>query len=548
MRALNLACCFLVVSSGYNEGMTNWRHLILSIGLIIAMLAPVRAETWPQHVDGELVTDVSGKLPAAYLGRIEAKLRAYPFHVETVYLPDTKSLNLGLYAAKLADHWHLPPDSMLVVVALDRRKIGVHAGKALKAKLKQGVQDKEVTLPTPKPAAKSTAKPRPASAKPAQATPSPEIPLDLTSATSHLELVGAAIDNVTDAIKAEAKSGSKPSAKPSGDDDDILSGGPVGRPEPGERRGLSSSEVEINPSDWMWIVWLLAGVGLFAGVWFGQRFLRTWSKTNTLVNRFSQQGQIVYEQLEQVYESLESVMPDFHGYLGETETKLQLFVKSISRLQVEYEAIFDAYDEEIKQLGGRETRSDAIDFFRDLEAKLEEGRQLHEQALTVLANLKDVRAANQQLCAQADDRRQAFSKEISEIRKNVPALKLTKIQQGYQQALNELQQMEKRNDRDPLGVEKKLKDWRKQLSKMEQETRTLPMLWHQFSDDLKDRIGGLRQRLKTKDGASNQVQSLAEIERLHKTLLQAIEQGDLSTLNRFNEIFTRKLQQLEAEI
>lgn len=518
--------------------MIKWRQLLLSIGLWLAVLAWAQAEILPPHAPNAVVTDVSGHLPADYLARMRAQLEAYPFRVEVVYLPQTRQLNLGLYAAKLAANWRMPDDSMLVVVALDRRKIGIHAGKALRAKLRQGVQDKELPLPSakPSPTRQPGASPRPA------ASAQPELPLDLGSATSHLELVGTAIDNVTDALKADT--GKAPSASPS---DDVLDDlGSLSAPE--SRRSSPASEVVLNPRDWMWIAWLLAGAALIAGAWFSQRFLRSWRKTSDLVNKFSQQGQVVYEQLEQVYESLESVMPDFHGYLGETQTKLQLFVKSIHRLQEDYEAIFDAYDEEIKELGGRETRAGAIDFFRDLEAKLEEGRQLHEQALTVLGNLKDVRASNQQLCAQSNERRQAFSQEISALRKELPALKLTRVQQAYQQALNELQAMERQNDRDPLGVEKKLRDWRKNLGKMEQETRTLPMLWHQFDDSLKQRIAGLRQRLKNKDGASHQMQSLLEIERLHKTLQQAIEQGDLGTLNRFNEIFTRKLQQLEAEV
>lgn len=524
--------------------MNIWRHLIFYIGLSLALLAPIQAETLPKHVEGEVITDVSGQLPEAYQARMASRLRGYPFHVEAVYLPRTKNLNLGIYAAKLHAQWHMPPDSMLVVVALDRRKIGIHAGKALKAKLKQDAQDKEINLATPSPRASTQASARPgASAKPV-ATPQP---LDLTSATSHLELVGEAIDEVSQALKQEADPAARPSAQPSGEDPLFSSDGMGTQPEHSHSGG-SGSEVSLDPADWLWLLWLLGLALLGVGGWFGFGFWRRWHKTQDLINRFSQEGLAVYEQLEQVYESLEAVMPDFHGYLGDTQGKLQLFVKSMHHLQEEYEAIFDAYDEEVKQLGVRDTRADAIDFFRDLESKLEEGKQLHEQALNVLTNLKDVKASNQQLFAHADDRRQAFSQEISEIRKNNPALKLGKIQLGYQQALNELQRMEKQNERDPLGVEKKLKDWRKQLSKMEQETRTLPILWHQFNEDLKTRIRGLGHRLKNGDPTSNQVQSLAEVERLHKTLQQAIEQGDLGTLNRFNDIFTRKLQQLEAEV
>ncbi|HEY9839022.1 MAG: hypothetical protein ACAI44_18670 [Candidatus Sericytochromatia bacterium] len=502
--------------------MHNWRHLIFYIGLWLALLAPVQAETLPSHVENQPITDISGQLPGQYLAHMEARLRQYPFHVELVYLPGTQGLHLGRYASKLFAHWHMASDSMLVVVALDRRKIGIHAGKDLKGKLKADSQDQELALPTPKPGASPQAATKPLE---------PEI--------NHLDLVPEAIDTVSQALVSEAKA--SPASQASAEDVFSSEDGPGILPEHG------SGTPALDPADWLWLLWLLLLPALGAAGWFGFKFWRRWSKTQDLVQRFSLQGQVVYQQLEQVYESLEAVMPDFHGYLGETEGKLKLFLKSIHHLQEEYEAIFDAYDEEIRSLSVRETRTDAIDFFRDLEAKLEEGKQLHEQALTVLANLKDVRAANQQLFTQADTRRQAFSHEISEIRKQHPGLKLTKIQQGYQDALNELQRLERQNERDPLGVDKKLQDWRKSLGKMEQETRSLPYLWQQFNEDLKNRINGLRDRLKG-GGTSHQNQSLAEIERLHKTLLQAIEQGDLSTLSRFNEIFTRKLQQLEAEV
>ncbi|PKL76595.1 MAG: hypothetical protein CVV27_09470 [Candidatus Melainabacteria bacterium HGW-Melainabacteria-1] len=520
-----------------------WRLLLIYIVLYSALLAPAeaqkQAEIFPSRLQDRSVSDVSGQLSATYLAGIENQLRQYPFQVEVIYLPGTQHLNLGIYASKLFRHWKLPEDSMLVVVALDRRKIGVHAGTALKARLKQEQQTRELELPSAVPTQAASAEPAATGASPKA---SGLVPLDLAEGMDHLDLVPQAIDDLSESLRSETKASSRPdvSADPTEAmlSDDSLNG----TTERGRR------ELNFALGDLIWLLALLLFAGLGTAGWFGFKFWRRWHRTQELVDRYSLQGQVVYEQLEQVYESLEAVMPDFHGYLGETEAKLKLFLKSIHHLQEAYESIFDQYQDEVRALSTRETREEAIDFFKELELKLEEGKQLHEQALTVLKNLKDVRASNHQLFEQADVRRQAFSQEISEIRKLHPALKLSKIQQAYQQALSELQRLDKQNERDPLGVEKKLKEWRKQLSRMEQETRSLPHLWEQFSGDLKSRIADLRSRIMPADLSSNRVQSLVEIERLHKTLLQAIEQGDLQALNRFNELFTRKLQQLEAEV
>lgn len=516
----------------------RWQHLIISIvlgtGLLASFAGEIQAQNFPSLVEGETVTDASGELQADYLIKIQNQISQYPFPVRVVYLPSTQGVNLGNYASGLFMHWQLSDDSMLVVVALDRRRIGVHAGTGLQATLKNNAQAKEIALPEPSP----SGSPSPGASPEASSKPA-ERPLDLSAGMSHLDLVPQAIENVTDAL-AQAPA---PTVKPQVSDfpeaeDNFTVEKNTSRPPRGQ---------DWLPDDLTWLIAALIAAAVATGGWFGLKFWLRWRSTQNLVNRFSLQGQAVREQLEQIYESLESVMPDFHGYQGETETTLKLFLKSIHHLQEEYEAIFDAYDEEVRQLGLRETREEAIEFFRELERKLVEGKQLHEQALLVLRNLKDVRAANQQLCEQSDTRRQAFSQEISELRKLHPELKLVKIQQGYQQALVELQRLEKQNERNPLGVEKKLGDWRKQLNRMETETRTLPHLHQQFTGDLKNRIKGLRERVKG-SSSSNQVQSLAEIERLHKNLIQAIEQGDLNVLNRFNDLFTRKLQSLEAEV
>lgn len=522
--------------------MGNWYYLIIYyIVLNLALLAPVQAENLPDLIAEERATDLSGKLSSEYMMRMESQLQSYPFQVRAVYLPDTKGRNLGLYAAKLFEHWHLPADSMLVVVALDRRKIGIHAGQTLKAKLKdQAQQDQEIPLESPSPSAQ-------ASEQPENPNPEPtDEALDLSSGLDHLELVPQAIEDVSDSLKqspAQAPSG-KPTADP-------LIQNPQQPPPANNTAGGSSGQdygpdFEISQLKPLLGIALLALLGLLG--WFGFGFWRKRQATQNLISRYSLQGQVAYDQLEKVYENLEAVMPDFHGYLGETETKLGLFIKSITRLENEFEQIFDAYDDEVRQLSEQDNREAAIEFFQNLDQKLEEGKQLHEQALVVLRNLKEVSKSNQQASEQANSRRQAFSQEISEIRKLHPGLKLVKIQQAYQQALNDLQRLEKQNERDPLGAEKGLKDWLKQLTRLESEARSLPHLWQQFNGDIKQRISGMRQRLEQRGGTPAQQQQQAEIEKLHKNLLVAIEQGDLNSLNRLNDLFTRKLQQLESEI
>jgi len=514
-----------LLSSGYNTHMKHWKYLVsILIVLISSQLAPVFAQALPEFVPELQVRDLSEQLPESYLADIEQSLQQYTFPVRVVYLPDTVGVNLGQYAARLFRHWRLPEDSLLLVVALDRRKMGVHAGTELKTQLKAETQDQEVALPS--------ASPVPG------VTPDPTLPLDVSSEFDHLELIPEAIDQITHSMQEQPESQRKPSTEP------ILSDDNLGVE---QERSLPRRQFKLEPGEWLVMLGLALGLLLGVGGWFGLLFWRRWRKTQELMDKYSLQGQVVYEQLEQVYADLEAVMPDFHGYLGETEKTLSLFLKSMHSLQETYETLFDAFDEEIAHLGQRESREEAIVFFQELELKLEEGKQLHEQAFNVLKNLKDVRQSNQQLFAQSEQKRQAFSQEISETRKLHPALKLKRIQQIYQQRLQELQRLDKQNERDPLGVEKALKEWRKQLSKLEQETRSLPHLWQQFSQDLKQRIQQLRERLQ-KQGTPAQSQTLAEIEKMHRTLMLAIQEGDLSQLDRWNERFTRKLQELEAEV
>lgn len=503
------------------------RWICFLVILTCLWASPCLAQNFPTFQPGEPITDVSGTLPREYLSEMQLKLESYPFQVRAVYLPQTQGTHLGLYAARLFQHWDMPEDQMLVVIALDRRKIGVHAGKALKARMKEeGLQDQEIPVPTASPIPGQTA--------------DPTLPLDVSSEFEHLDLIPQAIDQVSRSLKETPDTRNPPRNGESSEDSVSTNTVQKGQARP-------PRQINLLLADWLLILGIALLLLLGVGGWFAFHFWRRWRKVRELMDKYSLQGQVVHEQLERVYESLEAVMPDFHGYKGETEKNLKLFLKSIHHLQDEYEELFDAFDSEVENLSKRETREDAVDFFRELELKLEEGQQLHDQALNVLKNLKDVRQANAQLFKQSDQRRQQFSQEISEIRKLHPELQLTRIQQLYQKNLQDLRRLEDQNERDPLGVEKKLKNWRKELSKLEQSMRSLPHLHQQFKGELKERIQALAGRIQDK-GTPAQSRVLGEIQKLHRTLVQAIQQGDLTQIDRWNNSFTQKLQDLEAQI
>ena len=173
------------IISGYNRIM-RWICFAILINCLWA--SPSFAQKFPTFQPGEPITDVSGSLPREYLAEMQLKLQSYPFAVRAVYLPQTQGTHLGLYAARLFQHWDMPEDQMLVVIALDRRKIGVHAGQKLKARMKEeGLQDQEIPVPI-------------ASPVPGQ-TPDPTLPLDVSSEFDHLDLIPQAIDQVSSSLK-----------------------------------------------------------------------------------------------------------------------------------------------------------------------------------------------------------------------------------------------------------------------------------------------------------------------------------------------------------
>lgn len=489
-------------------------------------------QTYPDFNANQRVIDTSQQLSVNYLLGIESALSQYDFPVRVVYLDHTENMNMARYASTLFKRWNLPDDEMLLVVALDRRKIAVHAGKVLQQRLQEEGPDV--------PFLAGSATPDPIGTPLPGETRKPAVPLDVSSEYDHLALIPEAIAQVKRDLQTEA---SAPRPSSSSLTEPAASAEPAVRIEkekPNKRFSLAFEE-----KVWIAGVVLFAILILFAA--FGLRFLKRWRKDQSLVDRFAVEGQAAYELLEQTDRMLEKVMPDLHGYEGVTEKNLNLFIKSMIQVRDTYAEMFEDFEQEIEHLSSRTEREDAIAFFRALELKQEEGDQLHQQALIVLKNLKDVRQVNQQAFEQYSERADQFAQEVQELKKAHRGLMLTRTEQIYRQHVLQLKAFERSNEKDPLGVEKSLKVWRKELGQIEQETRALPHLWQQFKGDLNIRIERLEKAQREKlDFTPAESKSLQEVKRMHQTLQAAIMQGDLKQLNRWNQLFTQKLQELEG--
>lgn len=511
--------------------------LIVSCVLQLAsfgLKTSVQAQVYPVFKAEQRVFDTSESLSPDYLERIETSLLQYDFPVRVVYLTDTGSINMARYASTLFRDWRLAENEMLLVVALDRRKIGVHAGKALQEQLQQ-----EETAATELPAATQTLEPL-GTPLPGE-TRAPTVPMDVASEYDHLELIPEAIAQVKRDLQTDESPATKPSSSP-------LNPSEEAPPSVRIDNEKSTKGFSLAFEEKLWIVILVALALLVVLLAFGLRFLKRWRKDQSLVDRFAIEGQAAYDRLEQTDRSLEAVMPDLHGYEGVTEQNLNLFIKSMLQIREAYAEMFEDFDSEIEHLSQRGEREAAIAFFRELELKQEEGEQLHQQALQVLKNLKDVRQVNQQAFGQYTDRTEQFAQEVQELKKAHRGLLLGRTEQIYRQHVLQLKSFERKNEKDPLGVEKSLKTWRKELVQIEQETRALPHLWQQFKGDLKERVTRLEKVQREKGSFSpGEQKTLQEVVRMHQTLQNAIMQGDLKQLNRWNQLFTQKLQALESQ-
>ncbi|MGE3728417.1 MAG: TPM domain-containing protein [Candidatus Sericytochromatia bacterium] len=472
------------------------------------------------------LTDLSGQLQDVYLESMTSRLESYPFEVRAVFLPQTQGVNLAFYAEKLFRHWQMPEKSMLLAVALDRRKIGVHIGKALKAELKQAASS-EINLPDKSSPSQQLA---PASRSPEQ---------------DHLELLPGVVEDIAKSFNAKPPSSARPSLAPMKSsppvenmvDSNVETGNPLESPR-------STRSQNLLP------IFLLLGFLLLSGL--SAWVLRFWQRQKAqrdLIAKFSLEGQASFNQIETVYARLDGLFPQFHGYQGETHEKLKLFLKELSQLQNRYDQIFDSFEEQVQMLAQPQEQSEALDFFQSLEVDLEKGQALVQQAQTVLKNLTELKQKNTTQLAALQTQKNHFSQELHELRKLHPQLKLVRLSPLFQKHHEHLKQMELNNLRDPMRVEKELLDWQKELRKLERELQSLPHLWLQFNGDLRKRIDALQKRSESKALlTAQQNRLLQEVLQLHKSMMQAIEQGDLERINQLNEVFTLKLQGLEAQI
>lgn len=489
-------------------------------------------QVYPDFNANQRVIDTSQQLSADYLMRIESGLSQYDFPVRIVYLDTTQNMNMARYASTLFKRWDLPDDEMLVVVALDRRKIAVHAGKILQERLQ--AESPEANLLA------GSATPEPLGTPLPGETRKPAVPLDVSSEYDHLELIPEAIEQVKRDLQTETTA---PRPSSSSLIEPEVSAEPPVRVE--QEKPKKSFRLAFEEKVWIAVAVML-GLFVVLGA-FGLRFFKRWRKDQSLVDRFAVEGQAAYALLEQTDRMLEAVMPDLHGYEGVTEKNLNLFIKSMIQLREAYAEMFEDFDQEIEHLSSRGEREEAIAFFRELELKQEEGEQLHQQGLSVLKNLKDVRQVNQQAFEQYAERADQFAQELKELRASHRGLLLTRTEQIYRQHVLQLKVFERNNEKDPLGVEKSLKAWRKELGQIEQETRALPHLWQQFKGDLNTRIERLEKVQRDTSGFTPaESKSLQEVKRMHQTLQTAVMQGDLKQLNRWNQMFTQKLQELES--
>lgn len=507
---------------------SSFRAVLLT-ALIVLGLAVFPGNALPPlpspHPHSQL-TDLSGQLSDAYLEKMASRLADYPFEVRAVFLPQTQGVNLAFYAEKLFRHWSMPEKSMLLAVALDRRKIGVHMGKALKAELKQ-VTTTEFSLPE-----KSTS---------AQSAP--------TSQTSeqeqaHLDVLPDVVDDITKSLKRKASSSPRPSLAP------LPSASSESLVDSNTETGNSLSSQRSGRSQNLLPIFLLLGFLLLSGLsaW-ALRFWQRQKAQRDLVAKFSLEGQASFNQIETVYTRLDGVLPKFHGYQGETHDKLKLFLKELSQLQNRYDEIFDSFEEQVQLLAHPHEQAEALEFFQTLESDLEKGQALLKQAQTVLKNLHDLAQKNTHQLADFQAQKQHFSQELHELRKLHPQLKLGRLSPLFQKHHEQLKQMEQLNARDPMRVEKELQDWQRELRKLERDLQALPHLWLQFNGDLRKRVEELQKRSESRALLSaQQNRQLQDVLLLHKNMLQAIEQGDLERINQLNEVFTLKLQGLEAQI
>ena len=358
-----------------NDIMRHWHlwHYATSTSLLLLLIHPtqVMAAPYPSPNPDSNLTDLSGYLKPEYLGHMSSRLDSYPFEVRALFLPETRTLQLAAYAEQIFRQWHMPADSLLLVVALDRRKIGVHIGPELREQLGNQTQQ-EFNLPGPS-SAPSGSKQK--------------------SEPNHLDLLPSVIDDVRESLKKQTppsrKEASPPREQPQSSPPPLLVGNTTTGLQ-GASRKTASLTVNMLPV-WIFLALILLTGGFILAVkrWQQQR------ARQQMISKYALEGQTSYNEIETLYARIDQLIPAFHAYQGETQSTLRLYLKELQSIQMRYDELFDRYEEEANLLNHSAHTLETIDFFHELEKALAKGEELLTQGQYILKNIETIQKNNQ---------------------------------------------------------------------------------------------------------------------------------------------------------
>lgn len=491
----------------------------------------------PSYTD-EMLLDVSQTLERPYLNRVKEKLSAYPFTIKVVYLPDTKGVNLATYASSLFQEWQLSENSMLLVVALDRRKIGIKIGAELRQKQQQ--TSTEWSQPVP---SKSTAPPTGAS----------------PSLTPHLELLPDAIDTVLNLRESPPDAAESPSsaASTAPTNEDLLTS-PATRPPKSSHQRTTKHPARTTPHSspislannieipWGILIGLLGLAFLGGGGWYGWK---RWQQHQAILlkrERYSLSAETTLQALEAHFPDLQAAIKNLRIYQGKTKANLQYLLRELEQLQERGQENLDSYEQALAQLENPHEQEQAIAFFDGLESDLDSVQPLLDQTKTVQDNLRKARQRNQISLKKCLQRYQQLVIQLQEIR-TLYHLQLTKLYRHIKSYQDTLQQYQQQNNTDPLGLETEIANWELTIQKSERELKALPHISEQVQQVLKGRLELAQSRLKIAIKPPPQATSLLnEVQQLFKTVVRSIDSGDLPLIDSQLEHLSMRLQALES--
>lgn len=503
-------------------------------GLLVQGSAWAAKPTWPSYTD-EMLVDVSQTLERPYLIRVKQQLSSYPFPIKVVYLPKTHELNLALYARDLFRHWELSENTMLMVVALDRRKIGIKMG----AELQRKGQPNHTEWPQP---TKSSS----VSSAPPTKSPSP---------IHHLELLPNAVDTLLE--KGTEPSGSPQPAKiPSATahvtrSEDSPSPHQMKRNPSRSSKQSTSAEPKNRPSRetvWPWELSFLL-LGLLAsggGGWYGWRRWQQQQQLQLKREKYALNAETSLQALNALYPDVLTAVKHMRVYQGKTQSNVQYVLHELERLLEQFDDHLESYDEALEQLNHAQTQTEAIAFFDSLESDLAKAPSLLEQAQTVQTNLRKAIQRNQITLNKYQQRYQQVVVHLQEIR-TLHRLQLNKLYRNLKTYQEQLHTFQHHNGPDPLGIESDLPTWEREIQKQERDIKALPHIWEQLNHTLKGRIELAQSRLKISLKPPPQAAALLyDVQQLYKNTLRAVDSGDIPIIDNQIESLSNRLQALEA--